>query len=139
MNIKTTKSKTRPTNLTLPHLTILTLIPLTIYILIRLFVTYPSKDFCSEIPNSNFKSLEKHDKGLGPHGVVLGYWHITFKNNSFTRSESDYSESGTFTCQNNQLQLTFPNRSSSTTMTATYDQRQKLLTIGKIQYKKNNP
>ena len=48
------------------------------------------------LQGKRFQSLEKLERGLGPNGVVLDYWHISFKDGKFSWAHSDVSESGRY-------------------------------------------
>jgi|SRR3989344_4024967 len=89
-------------------------------------------DDCNLISNSSFRSTNQYEVGLGPNGEVMGYWGITFRRNKFEWGHSDVSESGTYTCKNNVLQVKFFDHS----ITAHYDGSKKILTWDGVEYKK---
>jgi len=44
-----------------------------------------------------FISIGKHEGGLGPNGMVLGYWFVKFKDGFASWQHSDFSEGGKYT------------------------------------------
>ena len=98
-------------------------------------------DDCNSISNSSFRSIKQYEVGLGPNGPAMGYWGIQFKKGAtlsdydkptFEWYHSDVSESGTYTCKDNVLQVKFFDNS----ITAHYDGSKKILTWDGVEYKK---
>jgi len=89
-------------------------------------------DSCNIISNSVFRSVDKHEVGLGPNGPAMGYWSITFQSGNFQWHHSDVVESGTYTCTENILQAKLYNR----TVTANYDINRKALIWDGVEYKR---
>ena len=98
-------------------------------------------DDCGLIANSFFRSINQYEGGLGPNGPMMGYWGIQFQKGTalsdydkptFQWHHSDVSESGTYTCQDNVLQVKFFDHS----ITAYYDGSKKILTWNGVAYKK---
>lgn len=90
---------------------------------------------CDFINNSNFKSVNQYEVGLGPNGSVMGYWSISFGENSFAWAHSDVFEEGSYTCKNNILNV----KVSSQSITSSYDKDKKILTWDGIEYKMVKP
>jgi hypothetical protein len=63
-------------------------------------------DGCNLVNNFSFRSIEKLDRGLGPNGIILGYWNVTFDEGSFSWGFSDVGANGFYTCENNILEAT---------------------------------
>jgi hypothetical protein len=53
-----------------------------------------------QLIGSRFRSKEKHEGGLGPQGVAMGYWHIEILDDSVVWHHSDVTESGKYTVVN---------------------------------------
>ena len=104
-------------------------------------VTQKNVDDCNLISNSSFQSINQYEAGLGPNGPAMGYWDIQFQKGTtlsnygeptFQWGHSDVSESGTYTCKENVLQVKFSDHS----ITAHYDGAKKILTWDGVEYKK---
>ena len=104
-------------------------------------VTQKNVDDCNSISNSSFRSINQYEVGLGPDGPAMGYWGIQFQKgttlsdygkSTFQWGHSDVSESGTYTCKDNVLQIKFFDHS----ITAHYDGSKKILTWDGVEYKK---
>ncbi len=92
-------------------------------------------DSCNLINGSNFTSVSKYEGGLGPNGAVLINYALSFKANSVDWYHSDVSENGSYSCQNNVLQLNFNNEP---TYTIYYDPALQILNWSDIEYRKTN-
>jgi hypothetical protein len=53
----------------------------------------PSKD---PLDGKTFRSVKMMEVGLGPNGVVLGHWSVTFRAGKFSWRHSDVVENGTY-------------------------------------------
>jgi len=53
---------------------------------------------CIAVEETTFRSVRMLDRGLGPDGVIMGYWVISFGNGNFSWDWSDISESGVYEC-----------------------------------------
>ncbi|KKS98327.1 MAG: hypothetical protein UV73_C0002G0041 [Candidatus Gottesmanbacteria bacterium GW2011_GWA2_43_14] len=104
-------------------------------------VTQKNVDDCNSISNSSFRSINQYEVGLGPNGPAMGYWGIQFQKGTtlsdygeptFQWGHSDVSESGTYTCKDNVLQVKF----FAYSITAYYDGSKKILTWDGVEYKK---
>jgi len=102
-------------------------------------VTQENINDCNLISNSSFRSINQYEVGLGPNGPAMGYWVIQFQNSTidygkptFQWSHSDVSESGTYTCKGDVLQVKFFDHS----ITAYYDGSKKVLIWDGVEYKK---
>ena len=95
-------------------------------------VTQKNVDDCNLISDSSFRSINQYESGLGPNGGIMGYWRIAFQGGKFQWGHSDVSESGTYICNNNVLQVKFFDHS----ITARYDGGKEILTWDGIEYKR---
>lgn len=59
-----------------------------------------AEDACSLVVDQTFPSVEELEIGLGPDGVVMGHWSISFTGDSFQWEHSDVAESGSYSCAN---------------------------------------
>lgn len=65
-------------------------------------------NFCDQIQNTKFQSVKKFERGLSANGkIAKGFETITFDQNKFDWSHSDFSESGTYLCKDNTLEVHF--------------------------------
>jgi len=99
------------------------------------------EDNCDLLVDSSFKSVSKHEVGLGPDGVAMGYWTITFgkvglagesEESGVAWHHSDVVESGTYTCEDNTIQVMFFDYS----ITAKYDADEEILSWEGVEYRK---
>lgn len=56
---------------------------------------------CDLIKNSQFRSIEKKEIGLGPDGLAMGYWGVSFSGNEVIWRHSDVAETGIYSCSGN--------------------------------------
>ncbi len=85
---------------------------------------------------ARFLSTDEMEVGLGPDGVVLGYWSIHFEvDGSFMWSYSDIGQMGTYTCfDGNILGIT---TSENEEFQGIYDQQSDMLNWENIQYERD--
>ena len=67
-----------------------------------------TRSACFELEGMRFESVGEHECGLGPDGVALCKWSVTFAANdasssTFTWRYSDVGEAGHVACQGDQL------------------------------------
>lgn len=91
----------------------------------------PSGD-CSLLNNSAFQSVNQYEVGISPNGLVMGYWSIGLENGKIEWLHSDISESGSYNCSNNLLQVKFSNQSG----TASYEKDRDILIWNNIEYRR---
>lgn len=60
-------------------------------------------DDCAFLVDRVFASLEELECGLGPNGVELCNWSISFASDTYQHEYSDVGESGTYTCSNGEI------------------------------------
>ena len=65
--------------------------------------TGPGRDCGTGLWGESFASIEELECGLGPDGPVLCHWTLTFGEATYDWSYSDVSDSGTVTCEDNDL------------------------------------
>lgn len=90
-------------------------------------------DYCGELKETIFTSIEKYETG---RGGSMGYYAINFWEDYFTWSHSDFSESGSYTCNNNSIKVTLAERPS---INIQYDPVTKTFTWDGIIYKLTGP
>ncbi len=56
----------------------------------------PGEKQADPLSGKRFKSVDKLERGLGPNGVVLGHWGISFKEGKYSWQWSDVSTAGTY-------------------------------------------
>ncbi|MEK7617003.1 MAG: hypothetical protein AAB414_03030 [Patescibacteria group bacterium] len=104
--------------------------------------TKSNTDSCVLVSNSSFRSTKQYDGGMGPNGrTALAYWNIHLKTGNtlsdydkptFEWTHTDISESGSYTCQNNILEVQLYNR----TLTANYNEDKEILTWDGVEYER---
>lgn len=101
-----------------------------------------NSDFCTLFSNSTFRSVDKHEVGLGPNGAEMGYWSIQFQEgttlsdygqSTFEWNHSDFSESGFYSCKNNLLNA---KSESGGPISTSYDFNQELLDWDGVKYQR---
>jgi len=85
---------------------------------------------CSELDGSTFASLSEGECGLGPGGVSLCTWHISFDSGDFTWQHSDYGVSGSYDCDGG----TIVGHGYQQTYEGEYDASNDLLTWEGVEY-----
>lgn len=58
----------------------------------------PSTAACDGLDGATFVSVNEYEMGLGPNGVLLGHYRVTFSAGQFDYSLSDFGLNGTFSC-----------------------------------------
>jgi hypothetical protein len=46
-----------------------------------------------------FQSINKYERGLGPNGLILDHWLVSFSHDRVTSEFSDISQEGTYACR----------------------------------------
>jgi len=86
------------------------------------------------LAGKRFLSLEKLESGESPKGgIVLDYWHITFKDKSFTWRYSDILAEGTYSIDAKTGMLTV--KEGDRNIEASFDAKTGVLTWDKRKYK----
>ena len=60
-------------------------------------------DDCAFLVGKTFKSDEELECGLGPNGVELCNWTLSFKADTYSHQYSDIGEQGSYTCEAGQI------------------------------------
>lgn len=60
--------------------------------------TTGAPDACALLAGKTFKSVDELECGLGPNGVELCRWTLTFTDATYQHMYSDVGETGTYTC-----------------------------------------
>jgi len=93
-------------------------------------------DACAALAHSSWRSLEKGECGLGPDGVSLCTWHVTFdgtRPGEFDWQHSDYGVSGSWSCKGFEV----TGKGSIGDLTGTYDPKCDRLTWAGADYERD--
>lgn len=97
-------------------------------------------DACAAVANATFLSTEDHECGLGPTGVSMCRWRLSFTDKSGTRSVSwrlsDYSLTMSYTCEGFTLRGTLSGRQD---FVGTYDPVTNILHWDQFDYERSAP
>src|SRR5262249_23693966 len=94
-----------------------------------------AQDITDPLAGKQFRSLDKHEVGLGPKGVELGYWSLSFKGGTFSWRHSDVVESGKYEYNAKTGEITGRPRAGKLVYRGNYDAKTGVLTWEKVKYK----
>lgn len=63
------------------------------------WVSLEGDDPCARLEQSTYASVKELECGLGPNGVELCRWSLSFTSSEFTWQHSDVGETGSFACK----------------------------------------
>ncbi|HSD89210.1 MAG TPA: hypothetical protein VLB44_16895 [Kofleriaceae bacterium] len=85
---------------------------------------------CGEVDGSEFVSRTQGECGLGPDGVVLCDWSISFGDGQFMWQHSDYGVSGSYECNGGEI----TGHGFNQTYSGRYDRSSDILTWEGVEY-----
>jgi len=85
---------------------------------------------CGEVDGSEFASLTQGECGLGPDGVALCAWTISFSDGGFMWQHSDYGVSGSYECSGGAI----TGHGYNQTYSGHYDRSSDILTWEGVEY-----
>jgi hypothetical protein len=66
--------------------------------------TTSPQDACGQLAGKIYTSVDQGECGLGPNGVTLCHWTVSFDDaQNFRWAHSDVSEQGPYSCSHNQI------------------------------------